>query len=97
MNSISVAEYKSKYAKKKRTTKPKRLNIKNESVGEAALALHLKSLRIDYEREFKFCSSRKWKADFHLIGKRILVEVEGGVWLGRLGRHTSGKGYLGDM
>ena len=25
----------------------------------------------------------------------ILVEVEGGIWSG--GRHTRGKGYLGDM
>ena len=25
----------------------------------------------------------------------ILVEVEGGVWSG--GRHTRGKGYIGDM
>ena len=95
MSSISLAEYRQKYLKKKRTSKPKRQKVKEESVGEATLATHLKSLRIDFEREFKFCESRKWQADFHLIGKNILVEVEGGIWSG--GRHTRAKGYLGDM
>ncbi|WP_085841152.1 DUF559 domain-containing protein, partial [Acinetobacter baumannii] len=37
----------------------------------------------------------KWRADFLITGKKILIEVEGGIWSG--GRHTRGKGYLGDM
>ncbi|NNH86229.1 DUF559 domain-containing protein [Acinetobacter sp. ANC 4279] len=60
-----------------------------------SLSLQLKALKIEFEREFKFHPKRKWSADFHIIGKKILVEVEGGIWSG--GRHTRGKGYIGDM
>ena len=48
-----------------------------------------------FEQEFQFHPTRKWRADFHLKGKKILVEVEGGIWSN--GRHTRGKGYLGDL
>ena len=59
------------------------------------LVIQLKALKIEFEQEFKFHPKRKWRADFHLVEKMILVEVEGGIWSG--GRHTRGKGYLGDM
>ena len=52
-------------------------------------------LKIKFEQEFYFHPERKWRADFHLIDKKILVEVEGGIWSG--GRHTRGKGYLRDL
>lgn len=32
---------------------------------------------------------------FLITGTKILIEVEGGIWSG--GRHTRGKGYIGDM
>jgi len=98
MSSISLAEYKKLYGKPSKTTaKSKRQprGAKVESVGESLLATQLKALKIEFEREFKFHHKRKWKADFHLVGKRILVEVEGGIW--SCGRHTRGKGYIGDM
>ncbi|QZM13406.1 hypothetical protein ABVS_2779 [Acinetobacter lwoffii] len=98
MTSYSIAEYK-KMVKatrpKGRSTRPK---VKGEKVSnefEAKLARELKALKIDFEQEFKFHPERKWKADFHLVGKKILVEVEGAIWSG--GRHTRGKGYLGDL
>ncbi|EPP8795161.1 DUF559 domain-containing protein, partial [Acinetobacter baumannii] len=47
------------------------------------------------EQEYKFHPERKWRADFLIKGSKILIEVEGGIWSG--GRHTRGKGYLGDM
>lgn len=62
------------------------------SPGEAALALQLQALRIDFDREFKFCPDRRWRADFR-VG-RVLVEVEGGIWSG--GRHTRGTGFEND-
>ena len=98
MSSISLAEYKKLYGKGRKTAaKSKRQprGEKVESIGESLLATQLKVLRIEFEREFKFHPERKWKADFLITGKQILVEVEGGIWSG--GRHTRGKGYIGDM
>ncbi|OTG78842.1 hypothetical protein B9T23_01880 [Acinetobacter terrae] len=98
MRSISLAEYKKLYGKRSKTTAKSKCQprgAKIESVGESLLAIQLKALRIEFEREFKFHLKRKWSADFHIIGKKILIEVEGGIWSG--GRHTRGKGYIGDM
>ena len=98
MTSISIAEYKKLYGNsRKNVTKSnrKRRSTKIESVGESELVIQLKALKIEFEQEFKFHPKRKWRADFHLVEKMILVEVEGGIWSG--GRHTRGKGYLGDM
>ena len=91
VTSISVAEYKRRYAKPTQKRKKTGVGATKASKGEETLSLHLKASGIAFEREFKFCSTRKWRADFHLIGKMILVEVEGGVWSG--GRHTRGKGF----
>ncbi|MFX6145155.1 DUF559 domain-containing protein, partial [Acinetobacter baumannii] len=65
------------------------------SVGEMVLATHLRACKISFEQEYKFHPTRKWRADILITGTKILVEVEGGIWSG--GRHTRGKGYLGDM
>ncbi|HFG6930653.1 TPA: DUF559 domain-containing protein [Acinetobacter baumannii] len=97
MSSMSLADYKRLYVKPR--SKPKRrVLVKKERVvseGEATLVQHLKTHKIDFEQEYKFHPKRKWRADFLITGTKILVEVEGGVWSG--GRHTRGKGYLGDM
>jgi len=67
---------------------------KQQSVGEAEMILHFKAHKITYKPEFKFCEHRRWRADFLILGTKILVEVEGGTWSG--GRHTRGKGYEQD-
>lgn len=46
-------------------------------------------------KEFKFHPTRRWRFDYALPEHKIALEVEGGVWTG--GRHTSPKGFLGDM
>ena len=98
MTSISLAEYRKLYGGG-RNTATKRKNkvkgVKVESVGEAALIQQLKTLKIEFEQEFQFHTTRKWRADFHIKNTKLLIEVEGGIWSG--GRHTRGKGYLGDM
>ena len=96
MTSISLAEYRRIYKPKRKAKRP--ASVKKERVvseGEAILSQHLRTLKIEFEQEFKFHPTRKWRADFHLKGKKILVEVEGGIWSN--GRHTRGKGYLGDL
>ena len=98
MSSISVEEYRKQFGGGRKTgakTKRPKRGGKVESEGESLLSLQLKALKIAFEREFKFCQDRKWRADFHMVGKMILIEVEGGIWSG--GRHTRAKGYLGDM
>lgn len=47
--------------------------------------------------EYRFHATRKWRIDYYFErnGKRVALEVEGGVWTG--GRHTTGKGFMGDM
>ena len=98
MSSISVEEYRKQFGGGRKTgakTKRPKRGGKVESEGESLLSLQLKALKIAFEREFKFCQDRKWRADFHMVGKMILIEVEGGIWSN--GRHTRAKGYLGDM
>lgn len=98
MTSYSIAEYKKMVKATKPKGRSKRPKVKGEKIPnefEAKLAGELKTLKIEFEQEFEFHPKRKWRADFHLVGKKILVEVEGGIWSG--GRHTRGKGYIGDM
>ena len=98
MTSYSIAEYKKMVKATRQKGRSKRSKVKGEKVPnefEAKLARELKTLKIEFEQEFEFHQARKWRADFHLVGKKILVEVEGAIWSG--GRHTRGKGYLGDL
>ena len=55
----------------------------------------LLTLAPDACAEFKFHPSRKWRADFAIPSRRLLIEIEGGAWSG--GRHTRGAGFVGDM
>lgn len=100
MESISIAEYQKHYGgrTKKKSNSKRSIRVKThqgESIGESTLANQLRVLKISFEQEYKFDPKRKWRADFHIMGKKILIEVEGGIWSG--GRHTRGKGYIGDM
>ena len=54
-----------------------------------------KELGIPCEKEHKFHPVRKWRFDYAIPDYKIALEVEGGVWTG--GRHTSPKGFLGDI
>ena len=48
------------------------------------------------EREVKFHSSRRWRADFAHMESRTLIEIEGGIFLPGGGRHNRGGGYAKD-
>ena len=62
---------------------------------EDRLAFQLKALKITgYEREYRFDSERRWRADFAWPGAMLLVEIEGGTHSG--GRHVRGKGFEED-
>jgi very-short-patch-repair endonuclease len=46
-------------------------------------------------REHKFHPTRKWSADFAHIPTRVIIEIEGGVYM-RRGRHTTATGFIKD-
>lgn len=48
-----------------------------------------------YEEEHRFCD-RRWRFDFAFVEEKIALEVEGGIWKGSVGGHTSGTGYTKD-
>lgn len=47
--------------------------------------------------EYKFHPARRWRIDwyFEANGRKVALEVEGGVWRG--GRHTNPAGFMKDM
>jgi very-short-patch-repair endonuclease len=47
------------------------------------------------EREYVFCQTRKFRADFAYPAEKLLIEVEGGTRGGK-SRHTNGDGYEKD-
>lgn len=53
--------------------------------------------KLVYEKEVKFCPTRKWRTDFMFSceGRRVAVEIEGGVRSN--GRHTRAEGFIKDM
>lgn len=65
-----------------------------QSGPEAEFALHCRAAKIAVVPEFKFHPTRKWRADFAIPERMILIEIEGGVWIG--GRHQTGTGFSAD-
>lgn len=49
-----------------------------------------------WEAEFQFHPRRKWRADRGWPHLGLLVEVEGGIYLGNRGRHTNPVGFEQD-
>ena len=49
-----------------------------------------------YRRNHNFIEGRRYQADFFLPALLLVVEIDGGEWLGKRGGHTSGKGYRQD-
>ncbi|GLG82167.1 hypothetical protein ACSO1_06890 [Acinetobacter calcoaceticus] len=97
MSSMSLAEYRELFPVKTKKRRSAKQGTRQPSEGETVLATHLRACKISFEQEYKFHSKRKWRADFLITGTKILVEVEGGIWMAGGGRHTRGKGYIGDM
>lgn len=95
MSSMSLAKYRELFPVQKNKKRRSAKQTREPSVGEVLLATHLRACKIGFEQEYKFHPNRKWRADFLITGTKILIEVEGGIWSG--GRHTRGKGYIGDM
>lgn len=61
---------------------------------EETLALQMRGLKIEFEREYKFHPERRWRFDFALPALCLAIEAEGGSWSG--GRHSRPVGYQKD-
>ena len=44
--------------------------------------------------EYKFCPTRRWRADYAWIDEKVIVEIDGGIWT--RGRHSRGYGMRKD-
>jgi hypothetical protein len=47
------------------------------------------------ECEHRFHPVRRWRFDYAWVAQKVALEVEGGAWT--KGRHTRGKGFVGDI
>ena len=47
------------------------------------------------EREYRFDAKRRWRADFAQLEARVLIEIEGGIWIN--GRHNRAAGFNADL
>ncbi len=64
---------------------------------EDTFALHLRVNKLtQFEREYRFHPSRKWRFDFAAPRLLIAVEIEGGIF-GKKSAHNTGTGILRDM
>lgn len=64
---------------------------------EATFALGLRALKFpDWEEEYLFHPTRKWRLDFAWPDLKVAVEVEGGTFARGKSRHTTGSGFHDD-
>ena len=57
------------------------------SKAEATLALHLRAAGIVAIPEYQFCEGRRWRADFAIPGRNLLIEVDGGNRMATIGKN----------
>lgn len=67
----------------------------NKASSDMFTTLCRADLHVECVKEYRFHPTRRWRFDYAIPAYMVALEVEGGVWSG--GRHTSPKGFLGDM
>ena len=76
----------------------KRLNrqalIPRLSDPEERLAFHLRAEGLGhFERQYRWCQGKRYRADFAYPKARLLIEVQGGIYIRARRSHTGGDGY----
>jgi very-short-patch-repair endonuclease len=66
-----------------------------KSAIEESFAMQVRACKLPTpEREYRFDPSRRWRIDYAWPDRKLLVELEGAIWVG--GRHTRGSGFSKD-
>ena len=90
MKSISIEDYRA-------MTTPKATN-KAKAKEQARKLAELVDLQLipfdDYNKEYIFHPTRKWRFDYAWLDLKVALEIHGGVFSN--GRHTRGKGFTED-
>ena len=76
--------------------KPRRSpTIPKLSDPEERLAMHMRAegLLTMFQRQYRWCPGRAYRADFACLPAKLLVEVQGGVHIRGKRSHTGGVGY----
>lgn len=74
----------------------KNKKVKKQNEGADYFTALVKSdLKLEIVKEHRFHPVRRFRFDYAIPSYKIAIEVEGGVWTN--GRHTRGKGFLGDV
>ena len=76
-------------------TKKSRQTANSYQIRDVFTTICRTDLKVECVKEYKFHPTRRWRFDYAIPEHKIALEVEGGVWTG--GRHTSPKGFLGDI
>ena len=76
-------------------TKKRRHAANQQKITDVFTVICKTDLKVECVKEYKFHPTRRWRFDYAIPAHKIALEVEGGVWTG--GRHTSPKGFLGDI
>jgi very-short-patch-repair endonuclease len=85
-----------KPTKKAATAAAKRLRKEQAEARRSAFCVMLARHHLPMPTpEYRFHESRMWRVDYAWPTYKVALEVEGGIWT--QGRHTRGKGALGDM
>ena len=62
---------------------------------EMKMAMLLRSMKVNYEQEYRFFPKRKWRVDFAIPEIKLAIECEGGVFTN--GRHNRASGFIKDI
>jgi len=94
--SAQYRAHQSKALDKKNARQPKAPKAKSKTAHLFARLCEVSGLPAPVP-EYRFHPARKWRIDYYFEanGRRVALEVEGGVWSN--GRHTRGSGFLRDM
>ena len=62
---------------------------------ESEMLFQLRAVGIEPLTQYKFHPTRKFKADFAILEKKLIAEVNGGTWMVKSG-HNTGQGISRD-